>query len=381
MIQPVIFQQLLLRWFDRFGRKNLPWQQNKTPYRVWVSEIMLQQTQVATVIPYYQRFMQYFPDVYSLAKASEDEVLHLWAGLGYYSRARNLLKSAKYIVHDLKGQFPNDSVSLQTLPGIGQSTAGAILSIAYNQAQAILDGNVKRVLSRVFKITQPIDDKKVENQLWTLAQSLTTIKRPADYTQAIMDLGASLCARKKPSCTLCPLQKHCLAYQENLVDQIPIKKKAKVLPIKSTSFLIIRKDNQVILYRRPSKGIWGGLFCLPELSGLPDEKKINDYIRERFNLSAKNHITLPYFRHTFTHYHLDIFPIVIVLKKNPAKLIATDREIWYNLDQPESIGLPKPIQTILRSLEHVPSQLCEAKKTSRRISRTPSTRPARQKNL
>ena len=238
---PHQFQTLLLNWFDHSGRKHLPWQQNKTPYRVWISEIMLQQTQVKTVIPYFERFMQQLPDIVSLANAHEDKVLHLWAGLGYYSRARNLHRAAKIIVETYQGNFPDTVFSLQQLPGIGQSTAGAIVAIAFNQKAAILDGNVKRVLARLHGISEPVNEKRTEKKLWELAEHYTPDKRAADYTQAMMDLGATLCTPSKPACTACPLIQHCVAHQLDIVDVLPKKKTTRELPIRSATFLIVKK--------------------------------------------------------------------------------------------------------------------------------------------
>lgn len=252
------FQRRLLKWFDTHGRKSLPWQIDKTPYRVWISEIMLQQTQVATVIPYFVKFMRQFPDVASLAEAHEDEVLHLWAGLGYYSRARNLQRAAKMVMADFDGRFPGTLETLQRLPGIGPSTAGAIMSIAYQQPAAILDGNVKRVLARIHAITQPINEKRTEEWLWDLAVEYTPNKRVADYTQAIMDLGATLCTRSKPNCKACPFAAECKAYAADLVNQIPAKKAAAKIPTREATFLIIRCEDRVLLHKRPPSGICGG---------------------------------------------------------------------------------------------------------------------------
>lgn len=249
-LKPATFHTLIFRWFAKYGRKHLPWQQNKTPYRVWISEIMLQQTQVATVIPYFERFMQAFPTVAALANAKEDEVLHLWAGLGYYSRARNLHRAAKMIMEKWNGELPDRRDDLITLPGIGLSTAGAILSIAFHQPTAILDGNVKRVLSRFHAICDPIDDKKTENQLWQLAEYYMPTIQTADYTQAMMDLGATLCTRSKPDCTSCPLARHCKGHELQIAASLPRKKAAKVLPVRSAIFLVL-KSQQRFTYQAP----------------------------------------------------------------------------------------------------------------------------------
>lgn len=344
------FQKHILRWFDQFGRKHLPWQENKTPYRVWISEIMLQQTQVATVIPYFLSFMHRFPDVTALANAHEDEVLHLWAGLGYYSRARNLHRAAKMVANDFAGEFPNTLDTLQMLPGIGPSTAGAILAIAFNQQATILDGNVKRVLARLHCITDPINDKAIENQLWDIAVSYTPRKRVADYTQAMMDLGATLCTRAKPACERCPLSQHCDAHAADMAASLPIKKATKKIPTRAATFLICRYEKQILLLKRPSRGIWGGLWSLPEMSGMPDKKMVSSYLRQHFKLTATSYEELTAFRHTFSHYHLDIHPVLLILKKPPLKIMDASEQIWYNPHKPKAVGLPKPIQTILRSL-------------------------------
>lgn len=347
---PRQFQQCILTWFNQHGRTHLPWQQNKTPYRVWISEIMLQQTQVNTVIPYFERFMQRFPDLITLANAKEDEVLHLWAGLGYYSRARNLQRAAQMVVQHFAGVFPDTVIGLCKLPGIGRSTAGAILSLASNIPAPILDGNVKRVLARFHALEEPINDKKAENRLWEWATLYTPTQQVADYTQAMMDLGATLCTRKKPACLICPLTKACLARKRGLTEDLPKKKRTRELPIRIATFLILKKGENVLLRKRPSKGIWGGLFSLPEMSGEPEVNAVLTFCQEEWELTFKNYATLPSFRHTFSHYHLDIFPIVIEVHKVPVKSMEDDTQIWYNPNDPESVGLPKPVQSIMRAL-------------------------------
>lgn len=342
------FSRQILKWFDQHGRKHLPWQQDKTPYRVWVSEIMLQQTQVTAAIPYFERFMQRFPDLPSLAGASNDDVMHQWAGLGYYSRARNLHRAAKMVMEDFAGRFPDNLEDLQLLPGIGRSTAGAILSIAFQQRATILDGNVKRVLARYLGITDAIT-KPVENKLWETATELTPAKRSADYTQAIMDLGATLCTRSKPQCPRCPLKASCVALEHGLTEILPAKKATKEIPTRAATFLILRAADKILLQKRPPHGIWGGLWSLPEITGTPDKKLIRQLCSAEFQLDVKKFETLSPFRHTFSHYHLDIHPIVIAARV-PAKVMECTEQIWYNLSQPELIGLPKPVQSILRNL-------------------------------
>lgn len=348
MFTPRQFSQAILRWFDAHGRKSLPWQQNKTPYRVWVSEIMLQQTQVTAVIPYFARFMEKFPDLPALANANTDEVMHQWAGLGYYSRARNLHRAAQMVMTNFKGKFPDNLEDLQTLPGIGRSTAGAILSIAFGQRAAILDGNVKRVLARYLAVTDPID-RAVENQLWETADAFTPEKRSADYTQAIMDLGATLCTRSKPQCPNCPLNKHCRAHAEGIAELLPAKKATRGIPTRAATFLILRHENNVLLEKRPPHGIWGGLWSVPEISGTPDKKQLRQKCRSEYQLELMQFEALPPFRHTFSHYHLEIHPVVIEAPL-PAKVMESPDQIWYNLKRPKALGLPKPVQSMLRKL-------------------------------
>ncbi|MBX3708545.1 MAG: A/G-specific adenine glycosylase [Gammaproteobacteria bacterium] len=348
---PQQFHKLVLHWFDRHGRKHLPWQQNKTAYRVWVSEIMLQQTQVNTVVPYFERFIQQFPDLSTLANAHEDEILHAWAGLGYYSRARNLHKTAKIVMNDFNGIFPSDLRKLQTLPGIGQSTAGAILSIAFNQPAAILDGNVKRVLARFHGMTQPINEKATENQLWALAEKYTSTQRAADYTQAMMDLGATCCIRGTPHCDICPLVRYCVAHAQGMSAILPVKKASRELPVRSATFLLIQHKEKLLLTKRPSTGIWGGLWSFPEISGLPEIKMIRAHCRQHLRITVSEYKMLDSFRHTFSHYHLDIFPVLMPIQHMPPIVMDDSLQIWYNPYHPESIiGLPKPIQLIMKKL-------------------------------
>jgi len=344
------FAEQLLNWFDQCGRKDLPWQQQKTPYRVWLSEIMLQQTQVTTVIPYFLRFIARFPTLTKLAAAPLDEVLHLWAGLGYYSRARNLHRSAQMIAQQFSGKFPDNLATLQTLPGIGRSTAGAILALAFNQSVPILDGNVKRVMTRLHGIREWVGEKAIETRLWELATHYTPQQRIADYTQAIMDLGATLCTRSKPNCSHCPFTTECSAYQQNLTAVIPAKKPKTKLPVRHATTIVLLHDDKILLEKRPIPGIWGGLWSLPEITGEASAADLKKYCRLRFQLTIEAISFSPSFRHTFSHYHSQIYPAIVLIKNKPRKIMETETQIWYNLDQPPAIGLPAPIQTILRSL-------------------------------
>ncbi len=332
------FADALLTWFDSHGRKDLPWQQNKSPYRVWLSEIMLQQTQVATVIPYFQAFIEKFPTVETLATAPLDDVLLRWAGLGYYARARNLHHAAQTIIQ--LGYFPNTLPELLALSGIGKSTAGAILSIAFQTSQPILDGNVKRVLTRFFAVSGWTGLREVETKLWALSEKITPSERCDDYTQAIMDLGATLCTRSKPRCGDCPMSTNCAAFLTQTVAQYPSSKPAKKSPIKQTLFLVIHNEQQQLwLEQRPTKGIWGGLWSLPEVATLEDAQL---WCHER-NLTIQNHHFSPTQRHTFSHYHLDFTPLLMDVN-------AIDNLNFHTRQEWQNRALPAPINTLLTQL-------------------------------
>src|SRR5690554_1538719 len=314
-----------------------------TPYRVWVSEIMLQQTQVATVIPYYQRFMQVLPDVQALAAAPSDEVLHLWTGLGYYSRARNLHRTAQIVVSEHGGEFPASVEGLQALPGIGRSTAGAIASLSMGLRAPILDGNVKRVLARYHAVEGWPGEKAVHDRLWQIAERYTPQQRFNHYTQAMMDLGATLCTRSKPSCLLCPLQAHCEARALNLADRLPSPRPKKVLPVKQTLMLLIRnEEGEILLQQRPPSGIWGGLWSLPEVADLRDAPATLGITLD----DVATQVLEP-LRHTFSHYHLDITPARVALKDPTNSVMEGPPALWYNVDQPANIGLAAPVKRLL----------------------------------
>ena len=337
----------LLAWFDRAGRKHLPWQRDPTPYRVWVSEIMLQQTQVATVIGYYERFMQRFPDVRTLAAAPMDEVLHLWTGLGYYARARNLQRAAQLIVAEQGGEFPQTIEAAQALPGIGRSTAGAILALSRSQRHSILDGNVKRVLARYFGIEGFPGEREVEKTLWSLADACTPAERVAHYTQAIMDLGATLCVRARPLCSACPLAEHCVARIEGRQSSLPTPRPKKVRPQRSAYVvLMVRDDGAVLLERRPPAGIWGGLWTLPQFD---DREAAHEWLGQ--DGSA---ISWPPYAHAFTHFDLTLHPLLV--RAIPASSINDgDRYCWYEPQQPARIGLAKPAVELIRALDGQPA--------------------------
>jgi A/G-specific adenine glycosylase len=342
------FSDLLLEWWDQHGRKDLPWQRQATPYRVWVSEIMLQQTQVTTVIPYFQRFMACFPTIESLAAASADEVLHHWSGLGYYARARNLHKAAHIIREQHGGEFPLDIDSVMALPGIGRSTAGAILALAAGQFHSILDGNVKRVLTRLHAVEGWPGNKEVEGRLWRLAQDHTPRRRTAHYTQAIMDLGATLCTRARPACERCPAQARCLAYAQQRIADFPTPKPRGTLPVRRTQLLLVRDATAtVLLTKRPPSGIWGGLWSLPECAVGAD---IADWCRQRLSCDAHEEARWPVLRHTFSHFHLDIHPVLVRVGARAAAVMDDAESVWYNPQKPQQLGLAAPIQRLLNQL-------------------------------
>ncbi len=341
------FSQPLLQWYDKHGRKNLPWQLPRDPYRVWISEIMLQQTQVQTVIPYFNRFMDEFPSIHDLAQAEDDKVLSLWSGLGYYSRARNLHKTAKIISSEFSGIMPKERDTLTSFPGIGPSTAAAILSQAYNLPTAILDGNVKRVLTRFFRIQGWPEQATIKKTLWELADECMPQQRCADYTQAIMDLGATCCTLKKPSCAQCPVQTNCQALQHQEQLLYPTKKIKKPIPIQHQQFLVLLNKNKMIyLEKRPPTGLWGGLWCLPSID---KELCPLQYINEHYHLQAKETKHLISLKHRFSHFQLEIDALVIETQYSK-KQIAEPSGQWFNQQRLRDVGLAKPTNHILNQL-------------------------------
>ncbi len=302
---------------------------------------MLQQTQVSTVIPYYQRFMDQFPNIAKLAKANIDQVLHLWTGLGYYARARNLHKCAQIIANNYQGAFPNHFDQVLALPGIGRSTAGAILAFSQGQHFAILDGNVKRVLARFYEVDGWYGKKDVEKKLWRLSELNTPKLNIQTYTQAIMDFGATLCRRSKPLCSDCPLQTKCAAYKSDRVAELPHGKPKTIKPVKQTVMLLIQNDKgEVLLQRRPPAGIWGGLWCPVEANSIKETITIDG---QAISIGK----TLDAFRHTFSHYHLDITPALARLTKTQHNIAESSEWIWYNPNSPQQIGLAAPVKKIL----------------------------------
>ena len=338
----------LLAWWDRHGRKDLPWQRDPTPYRVWVSECMLQQTQVATVLRYYDAFLAAFPNVIALADAEPDAVLHRWSGLGYYARARNLHRAARVVRDTHSGVLPTSFDALAALPGIGRSTAGAILCLSANQRHSILDGNVKRVLARVFRVEGFPGDTAVVKRLWALAEACTPAERVANYTQAIMDLGASLCARRKPACGLCPLAAGCLAHRDGMTAELPARKPPKARPRRAMIVMIcVRSDGAVLLERRPDAGIWGGLWGLPETSSM---EGVESWCVAALGAPPTELRVRPVLRHGFTHFELDMTPVELRMGSPPMKVMEGDRWLWYKSAAPARVGLPAPIAKLLSTL-------------------------------
>jgi A/G-specific adenine glycosylase len=336
----------LLPWFERHGRRNLPWQSDPTPYRVWISEVMLQQTQVETAIPYFGRFIKRFPDVRALAAAPLDEVLHLWSGLGYYARARNLHRAAIVIVSRPDGKLPETLPELMALPGIGRSTAGAILALAMNQRHPILDGNVKRVLTRVFFIRGWPGEARTAARLWRLAEECTPAKRVAKYTQAIMDLGATLCTRASPSCARCPIREDCAALAANCVNELPARGRRGPRRLRRTQMVfVLRHDGEVLLRRRAARGIWGGLWAPPEF---PDVTAARAWCASTFNSAPQQLQRLPALRHSFTHFDLDIEPWILKLPRDKAR-VEEPESVWYIYEAPMAVGLPTPVTKLIKA--------------------------------
>jgi len=355
------FSNKVLNWFDKHGRKNLPWQKNlskpKTAaYRVWLSEIMLQQTQVATVIPYFETFIKKFPTLEALAAAPLDDILHLWSGLGYYARARNLHKTARLVVANHRGKFPNTVAELSLLPGIGASTAGAIVSLAFKKPAVILDGNVKRVLGRYYAIAGAPSETNTLARYWQLAEQNTPRERCHHYTQAIMDLGATLCTRSKPRCGDCPLQRGCRAFKEGQPENYPGKKLKKIIPTRTVQMLLlVNAEREVLLQQRPPQGIWGGLWSFPELADSDDAAL---WCRDQGLGRIKQRSPWPTLRHSFSHFHLQIQPLLLELApaRPRTKIMDGDRWLWYKLDASRGGGLPakglaSPVSKLLKQLK------------------------------
>jgi A/G-specific adenine glycosylase len=337
------FAARLLLWYERDGRKDLPWQRDRTPYRVWVSEIMLQQTQVATVVGYYERFMARFPDVRSLAEAPLDEVLHLWSGLGYYARARNLQRGAQAIVARHAGEFPATIDDVMALPGIGRSTAGAVLALARGERHPILDGNVKRVLARHFAVEGFPGEPAVERRLWELSEACTPRESVTDYTQGVMDLGATVCTRANPACLLCPVNATCVALATGSPQRYPAPRPRKARPRREAWCVLACRGREVLLEKRPPTGIWGGLWGVPEF---PTRAHAVQWCREHLAASATERAGES-LRHAFSHFDYEMKPLYVRCAGEAPALRDDARYRWYDTAAPAAVGLPKPITTLL----------------------------------
>ena len=352
-LAPAELAGLLLPWFEAHGRKDLPWQAGTNPYRTWVSEVMLQQTQVETVRPYFERFVARFPDVAALAAAPRDEVMRLWSGLGYYARARNLHRAAQEIVARHGGKMPGSFDDLVALPGIGRSTAGAILALAHGARHPILDGNAKRVLARVFLVEEPPDSTAGVKSLWALAEAATPASHVAAYTQAIMDLGATLCTRARPACEHCPVMRGCAAFAASRTGEIPAARRRAPRRLRRTHMVFGLSEGRVYLERRPPQGIWGGLWAPPAFES---EREAEGFLAARFGLAGPVR-RLPPMRHAFTHFDLDIEPWIAEVGTR-LREIADSNARWQALDTTKDVGLPTPVLRLLARLHDSRHQIC-----------------------
>jgi A/G-specific adenine glycosylase len=336
------FAERLIAWQRRHGRHDLPWQGTRDPYRIWLSEVMLQQTQVSAVIPYYERFLRRFPAIDALAAASEDEVLQLWSGLGYYARGRNLHAAAKTVSQ--LGSFPRTAADIEALPGIGKSTAAAIAAFAFGERAAILDGNVKRVLARYFGVAGWPGEKTVESALWDRANRLLPKSDIETYTQALMDLGATVCTRIAPRCAACPVRTRCKARKANQTAAIPAPRPRKALPQRAVTWLLLVDRGEILLEKRPSPGIWGGLWSFPEAPA----RDVEGHCRRSFGCEVRTTKTLDTLEHGFTHFRLRIHPLLCQVTRKP--ISQQDRSLWVDIDEVSAAAVPAPVRTLVSRL-------------------------------
>jgi A/G-specific adenine glycosylase len=351
------FSAAVIGWQKQHGRHVLPWQNTRDAYLIWLSEIMLQQTQVSAVLGYYARFLERFPTLRGLAAAPVEEVMAQWSGLGYYTRARNLHKCAQRVVAEYGGAFPSDPALLADLPGIGRSTAAAISAFSSGTRAAIMDGNVKRVFARVFGIATYPGEKKTEQAMWRRAEALLPQQGIESYTQGLMDLGATLCTRSSPGCERCPLQARCVALATDRVKELPVRKPKKASPEKHATMLVIIDGNQVLLQQRPDSGIWGGLLSLPELDGhtLADDDRVGPADHAALTMAVsrhgelESHERLSTITHVFTHYKLHIAPYRVTLSKR-LNAVAEAGHVWYDNTRLADAPLPAPIKKLLLEL-------------------------------
>jgi A/G-specific adenine glycosylase len=339
------FSRTLIAWQRRAGRHDLPWQGTRDPYRIWLSEIMLQQTQVTAVIPYYERFVARYPDVLGLARASQHDVLRLWSGLGYYARARNLHRAARVVALEHDGRFPDTAERLARLPGVGRSTAGAIAAFAFGRRAPILDGNVKRLLARCFGIPGFSGDATVAMRLWSLAEALLPRRGIEAYTQALMDLGATVCTRARPRCTQCPLRTQCVALRTDRVAALPAPRPRRARPLRRETWLLALDDDHVLLERRPAEGLWGALWAFPRLVTV---RGARDAARRLLGAAPKRVRTRAVFEHGFTHYRLRVRPIECEFPARPLAKPAHTR--WMSFAQALRMAQPTPVTRLLRAL-------------------------------
>ncbi|HMM47941.1 MAG TPA: A/G-specific adenine glycosylase [Thiobacillaceae bacterium] len=340
------FASRIIDWQRRHGRHDLPWQAGRDPYRIWLSEIMLQQTQVATVVPYFKRFVARFPDVATLAAAHEDEVLALWSGLGYYSRARNLLAAARIVMALHGGRLPDTPAAIAQLPGIGRSTAAAISAFAFGVHGAILEGNVKRVLARHAGILGWAGERKVETALWHAAESRLPDTGIEAYTQGMMDLGALICTRGHPACDTCPVRQDCVALQQGRVHELPTPRPRRTLPEKRVQMLLLLDRGEVMLEKRAPQGVWGGLWSLPEA---PPDADAAALCRERYGFVAQSRLALPILQHSFTHFRLHIEPVQLQLAP---RTVAAPGQVWLTPTDALDAPLPAPVRSLVTRIRH-----------------------------
>jgi A/G-specific adenine glycosylase len=336
----------LLAWQRGHGRHGLPWQATRDPYRIWVSEVMLQQTQVETVIPYYERFLARFPDLWALADAEEDEVLRLWSGLGYYARARNLHRAARTVARELGGRFPDTAEGLARLPGLGRSSAAAIAAFAFGRREAILDGNVKRVFARFFGVGGYPGERRVEARLWRLAAQELPRRGIGRYTQALMDLGATVCVRGRPRCAACPLAAWCVALRDGRIAELPAPRPRRPSPERAVTWLVLMHAGRVLLERRPAPGLWGGLWAFPETGA----RGLAAFCRREFGCEPRPARRLDVLEHQFTHFLLRATPVVVDLRKAPPTAAQSPGRLWLDLDDARSAAVPAPVKTLLARL-------------------------------
>ena len=353
------FSRSVIVWQKRFGRHDLPWQENRDPYRIWVSEVMLQQTQVATVIPYFRTFIAEFPDLEKLANAPLDRVMQLWSGLGYYSRARNLHRCAQEVMNRYGGKFPREAVQLEALPGIGRSTAAAIAALAFGIPGAILDGNVKRVIARHFGIEGYAGDSKVQSKLWAVAQREVPVTGIQAYTQGLMDIGATVCLRSKPNCPVCPVSRSCVALGGGRISELPAAKPRAAVPQRFVLMLLIARGPEILLLKRPPAGIWGGLWSLPELPleqaefdaqncGPQTLAQVSSWVAGQ-GLAIESQTLLAGFEHRFTHFRLGILPLQISASSASglSRRVAEPASLWLPAQEVSGAALPKPVKDLL----------------------------------